>query len=86
MSYRADTILWQTDGQTDDQGKNNRSPNLQGETNRKNALDTPKFGNGLVQLIQLENSNTLATYGLTRFCRKLGKCRGCEKRLCYEMD
>ena len=34
LSYRADTILWQTDGQrdrwTDDQGKNNMSPNPRG--------------------------------------------------------
>ena len=30
LSYRADTILWQTDGRTDDQGKNNMSPNPTG--------------------------------------------------------
>ena len=30
LSYRADTILWQTDGRTDDQGKNNMSPNSTG--------------------------------------------------------
>ena len=30
LSYWADTILWQTDGRTDDQGKNNMSPNLRG--------------------------------------------------------
>ena len=27
LGYRADTILWQTGGRTDDQGKNNMSPN-----------------------------------------------------------
>ena len=30
LSYRADTILWQTDGRTDYQGKNNMSPNPTG--------------------------------------------------------
>ena len=30
LTYRVDTILWQTDGRTDDQGKNNMSPNPMG--------------------------------------------------------